>query len=92
VDICFYSILEDMLKIPIGVPKSSSKPNVVLPEFDPEVRQRYKRYASSRVTQAVDAISSYIFGPPSAPKPTVKNVVVIGVHGWFPAKLLQRGK
>ncbi|CAB5393892.1 unnamed protein product [Rhizophagus irregularis] len=77
--------------------------NVVLPKFEDFVRNKPRRRPNSMVQQALHAINSYFFPPERLLEGTlpkwldeltrstvdVKRIAIIGVHGWFPARLVR---
>ncbi|CAG8715060.1 15034_t:CDS:2, partial [Cetraspora pellucida] len=77
--------------------------SIVLPKFDEFVINKPVKHPDAPVQKALHAINSYLF-PPDKPidgtlpkwldeitRSTidVKRIAIIGVHGWFPAKLLR---
>ncbi|CAG8523414.1 3325_t:CDS:2, partial [Scutellospora calospora] len=77
--------------------------SIVLPKFDESAINTPMRHPDSPVQKALHAINSYFF-PPDKPRDgtlhkwldeitrstiDVKRIAIIGVHGWFPAKLLR---
>ncbi|GBC08114.1 hypothetical protein RclHR1_07910003 [Rhizophagus clarus] len=77
--------------------------NIVLPKFEDFVRNKPRRRPNSLVQQALHAINSYFFPPEKQLESTlpkwldeltrstvdVKRIAIIGVHGWFPARLVR---
>ncbi|CAG8584643.1 9812_t:CDS:2 [Cetraspora pellucida] len=77
--------------------------SIVLPKFDEFVINKPVKHPDAPVQKALHAINSYLFPPDkpidgSLPKwldeitrstIDVKRIAIIGVHGWFPAKLLR---
>ncbi|CAG8496245.1 6595_t:CDS:2, partial [Dentiscutata heterogama] len=77
--------------------------SIVLPKFDDFVINKPVKHPDSPAQKALHAINSYLF-PPDKPYDgalnkwldeltrstiDVKKIAIIGVHGWFPAKLLR---
>ncbi|CAG8773802.1 14396_t:CDS:2, partial [Dentiscutata erythropus] len=77
--------------------------SIVLPKFNDFVINKPVKHPDSTAQKALHAINSYLF-PPDKPcdgalnkwldeltRSTidVKKIAIIGVHGWFPAKLLR---
>ncbi|KAI8063682.1 uncharacterized protein B0P05DRAFT_555252 [Gilbertella persicaria] len=66
--------------------KSKMKQNVVLPTFE----QQEEQQPPSFLSKAVQAIHSFLSTTPDALlHKKNKNIVIIGVHGWFPMKLVR---
>lgn len=80
-----------------GKPVTQHRPNLILPAFattyptvpDPSYLERVSRYVAEtlRITDA-HAAPPHIYKTPTKPK--VKKAISLGVHGFFPAALIQK--
>ena len=77
--------------------KPQAHPNLVIPSFDESYSAEYIPSYRERLTTYV-ASTLRLIDTPSAPKhvsitptpPKIKNAIAIGVHGYFPAPLIQK--
>ncbi|KEQ78224.1 hypothetical protein M436DRAFT_36685 [Aureobasidium namibiae CBS 147.97] len=77
--------------------KPQAHPNLVIPSFDESYSAEYIPSYRERLTTYV-ASTLRLIETPSAPKhvsitptpPKIKNAIAIGVHGYFPAPLIQK--
>jgi hypothetical protein len=77
--------------------KSQANPNLVIPSFDESYSAEYIPSYRERLTTYV-ASTLRLIDTPLAPKhvsitptpPKIKNAIAIGVHGYFPAPLIQK--
>ena len=97
--------LKDAAKLPdttksltdAKVAKNQAHPNLVIPSFDESYSAEYIPSYRERLTTYV-ASTLRLIDTPSAPKhvsitptpPKIKNAIAIGVHGYFPAPLIQK--
>ncbi|KAI4718414.1 hypothetical protein E4T48_05379 [Aureobasidium sp. EXF-10727] len=78
-------------------PKPQAHPNLVIPSFDESYSPEYIPSYRERLTTYV-ASTLRLIDMPAAPKhvsitpapPKIKNAIAIGVHGYFPAPLIQK--
>ncbi|CAD0087414.1 unnamed protein product [Aureobasidium mustum] len=79
------------------VAKPQARPNLVIPSFDESYSPEYIPSYRERLTTYV-ASTLRLIDAPTAPKhvsitptlPKIKNAIAIGVHGYFPAPLIQK--
>ncbi|KAK6004883.1 hypothetical protein QM012_007662 [Aureobasidium pullulans] len=77
--------------------KPQARPNLVIPSFDESYSPEYVPSYRERLTTYV-ASTLRLIDAPAAPKhvsitptlPKIKNAIAIGVHGYFPAPLIQK--
>ncbi|KAI4744805.1 hypothetical protein E4T50_04792 [Aureobasidium sp. EXF-12298] len=77
--------------------KPQARPNLVIPSFDESYSPEYIPSYRERLTTYV-ASTLRLIDAPTAPKhvsitptpPKIKNAIAIGVHGYFPAPLIQK--
>lgn len=77
--------------------KPQARPNLVIPSFDESYSPEYIPSYRERLTTYV-ASTLRLIDAPAAPKhvsitptpPRIKNAIAIGVHGYFPAPLIQK--
>ncbi|KAI5238771.1 hypothetical protein E4T43_07222 [Aureobasidium subglaciale] len=77
--------------------KSQARPNLVIPSFDESYSAEHIPSYKERLTTYV-ASTLRLIDTPAAPKhvsimptlPKIKNAIAIGVHGYFPAPLIQK--
>ncbi|THY84035.1 hypothetical protein D6C95_08281 [Aureobasidium pullulans] len=77
--------------------KPQAHPNLVIPSFDESYSPAYVPSYRERLTTYV-ASTLRLIDAPTAPKhvsitptpPKIKNAIAIGVHGYFPAPLIQK--